>query len=354
MGRSQSALDIGGGQPDLFTHGQRPAKSFSQRALKIGSFSARMTSSAGMADALNSSPRPVAGMSSGGAAALNAPANKAGGSVVSRQSESMGGGVQRRSSAPVGSGNSDWPGLFQEEQTARKADRVNGAGVGNGTRSKASTGIAWRELPQGKPASAQDASGCGHMSAGGVPMPRRGVSQFSPRHQGAGMKGALSSVDEHQANLENYRPQTKGVTQEFNTKEMCPFYREDSVPESRGIHPVTPHKRELHSASLTGNLAGGGFVTPLENQNQVADTTEPYELQPGEKCVEARRDWASYQQAPQSTMLSRSLSQRSVGGDSINSATLSRSLSAQTIQSVVNPVHSVRARPSAEARPKWK
>jgi len=340
LSRSQSALDVGGSQPSLFAPGQRAAgKSCPQRDLKSGACSTRWQ-----------------------------------GCDISRQQSHHHGrvrsnGIQHRSSAPTAlSGCSDWPGLFQEEQVARKAERVNGAGVENGNRSKASTGIAWRGLPGGYPPSVENASGCGHISAGGLPMPRRKVSQFSPRHNGAGMKGTLSPVDEQRANLENSPPSMSDFV-----KEMCPFYRDDLVPGAREFQPATHHRRDVHANSLNGSLADSACISPLSSSNcgisveshreQNTSTIEPYELHVGEKCIEARRDWSTLQQnpqlfelllTPQSTMLTRTLSQRSVRGDSTKDSILARSLSTQTVQAVVNPVHSVRPRPSTEARARWK
>jgi len=81
-----------------------------------------------------------------------------------------------------------------------------------------------------------------------------------------------------------------------------------------------------------------------------------------EKVKEGRRDFRYRQEnpdldgllTPQSTILSRNASQRSFGDGSLKPSLSQKSLSAATLVSVQNPVHSVRARPGAAAKQRWK
>jgi len=50
----------------------------------------------------------------------------------------------------------------------------------------------------------------------------------------------------------SYRPQKKGVSTVHNTKDSCPFSRNDSLQESRSVLPATPHRRSPLSPASAG------------------------------------------------------------------------------------------------------
>lgn len=57
----------------------------------------------------------------------------------------------------------------------------------------------------------------------------------------------ISGAEDKQKLHWTYRQQRKGVNNVANTKDFCPFYREDSAPECRVVQPATPHQRRPQS-----------------------------------------------------------------------------------------------------------
>lgn len=173
------------------------------------------------------------------------------------------------------------------------------------------------------------------------------------------MKTCLSSVGESATAKWHftYKPQTKGVSQERDTKETCPYWRHDGSTDSRQTQPATPHKRQPHALSVSGSLAS--CLSPKDTSGEVGRSVS-------EKVKEARRDWKVVEfeelneltAKPRSTptLLTRYLSQCNFEKDNdsqLSNMSTRSGLSSQTLRSVTAPIHSVRARPS-EARPRWR
>lgn len=154
-----------------------------------------------------------------------------------------------------------------------------------------------------------------------------------------------------------YRQQKSGIQKTYNTKDSCPFSRADGDPEARQTQDPTPHKRLAMSPSPS--LVGAATPrTPAANAADVRGSKGHGTFQVAEKVMEARRDWVNRQEnpeldelsllSPQSTFMSKSVSARSFNAQSVGSfnAQMKSSMSQQTLVSVSNPIHSVRARPT--------
>jgi len=299
-------------------------------------------------------------------------------------------GVRLRYSAPIsengsktpprGSPRSDWRGPFQEEQVDRGTIRLRGDGRSIGHRGRSSVGMPWRDIGNHQVKSSQ-------IPTGADPVRGPKCAQNSPDFRGGvGMKASISNAI---YNIENsppviadaasdrstigseynpkfhwqYKPSTKGVSSDFDTKDSCPFFRTDCSPEARVIQPATPHSRQLHATRLNNNLSGSGCVSPVAVYRALAPTDLCDPSNVAESVMEARRDWELIRQnpelhsillTPEGSVLARSYSQQSFGSDSNRSMLSARSgVSQQTMGSLVNPIHSVRARPG-EARPRWR
>jgi len=195
--------------------------------------------------------------------------------------------------------------------------RLRGDGEAIGKRGRASLGIPWRQIPVH--------DGSGQLRLTGDPSyasperrrsevvvcQARKVSVCSPKlGSGQGMREILTPGEKHQEGgavagcreksdkvpIRNlfppegdgeqdrhfsYKPQKKGVSQECNTKDKCPYFRGDSTVDQQ----ATPTSSKA-SRVLDGNLQGAG-ASPKGGCH--SPTSEEYPL--AEKFVEARRDW---------------------------------------------------------------
>lgn len=207
--------------------------------------------------------------------------------------------------------------------------RLRGDGEAIGKRGRASLGIPWRQIP------VHDGSGQLRLTGDpsyASPVRRknevvvcqtRKVSTCSPKlGSGQGMREILTlsektnavaekvgtpiascneksekvpvrnlfpSEDGEQDRHFSFKPQKKGVSQECNTKDKCPFFRTDSTVDQQTMQNPTKATRVLD-----GNLQGSGASPKGECRSP---TSVEYPL--AEKSVEARRDWKALHQNPQ-------------------------------------------------------
>lgn len=169
-----------------------------------------------------------------------------------------------------------------------------------------------------------------------------------------GASGTTNSTSDTSGLHHKERVHKKGVAHDFNTKETCPYLREDVIPEDAAV--CSPTKRGC--LSPPAKFAGTG-VTPKGSELDEAASLE--HRFPPERVVESRRDWQALQSkqdleklALQVPILRKALtSQRSPG-----SPQSAQGLSPQTIAAVENPVHSLRQRAAPTKvepnRQRWK
>eukprot|EP00419_Tripos_fusus_P000836 CAMPEP_0172671122 /NCGR_PEP_ID=MMETSP1074-20121228/10715_1 /TAXON_ID=2916 /ORGANISM="Ceratium fusus, Strain PA161109" /LENGTH=380 /DNA_ID=CAMNT_0013488121 /DNA_START=17 /DNA_END=1159 /DNA_ORIENTATION=+ len=204
------------------------------------------------------------------------------------------------------------PSNFSEERA-----RLRGDGEAIGKRGRASLGIPWRQIPVH--------DGSGQLRLTGDPTyasperrknevvvcQTRKVSACSPKlGSGQGMREILtpgerahargtisgckektdkvparilfpSEGDDEQDRHFSFKPQKKGVSQECNTKDKCPYFRTDS-----SVDQQTMQSSAKLSRVLDGNLQGSG-ASPKGGCH--SPTSVEYPL--ADKSVEARRDW---------------------------------------------------------------
>jgi len=196
--------------------------------------------------------------------------------------------------------------------------RLRGDGEAIGKRGRASLGIPWRQIP------VHDTSGQLRLTGDpsyasperrkneAVVCQTRKVSVCSPKlgsgqgmreiltpgekaHPGGAIVGCKSPKSEkvpvrnlfpsegdgEQDCHFSFKPQKKGVSQECNTKDKCPYFRTDSTVDQQAVQSPTRASRVLD-----GNLQGAG-ASPKGECN--SPTSVEYPL--AEKSVEARRDW---------------------------------------------------------------
>lgn len=319
-----------------------------------------------------------------------------------RSESEYGDGTARcRSGSPRVAEDHLWRELFHEELDAQKVPRLRETGKDIGSRGKSSNGIPWRQIPSFDRMGLMAETGDPHYTDAikrAAAMPVRKKSEYGHRHRGGGMKDLLhgggsnentppmlveekrGQRDAREAWLDlvkrrqeakmvtpdedkravhhTYRKQRKSTGSDTSStmKDMCPYYREDSIPEGRAVQPPTPHKRN--------NLAPPSALRRTE-MTPVLSSRSSEPSPPSERVMEARRDWQYSQdktimdgtsspaaggggRSPGGGAVSRASSARSLGADAIN-----RSISAKQVALTV-PIHSVRARPSAPSRQRWK
>lgn len=219
------------------------------------------------------------------------------------------------------------PTNFGEERA-----RLRGDGEAIGKRGRASLGIPWRQIPvhdgsgqlrlTGDPSYASPVRRKNEVVVGQT----RKVSTCSPKlGSGQGMREILapsektdvvaekvpaggtiagcneksekvpvrnlfpSEGDGEQDRHFSFKQQKKGVSQECNTKDKCPFFRTDSTVDQQTMQ--SPMKA---SRILDGNLQGSGASPKGECRSP---TSVEYPL--AEKSFEARRDWKALHENPQ-------------------------------------------------------
>merc|ERR1719443_372366 len=148
------------------------------------------------------------------------------------------------------------------------------------------------------------------------------LRSLSPKEIRGGGSSARQGSPENEDGLHwSYRQQKSGIPQTFDTKDTCPFSREDADPRARPIQPPTPHRR----SGMSPPPSLHGATTPRTPNLQAAKPPYiPDVLQVAEKVLESRRDWRYRQEnpelddlcplTPQSTFMSQSMSAKSFNG----------------------------------------
>lgn len=158
-----------------------------------------------------------------------------------------------------------------------------------------------------------------------------------------------------------WRQQRKTVHAPEALKDACPYYREDSAPDTRVVQPPTPHKRCNLSTSPRVGSASSPYAS-VSSCDVVLPQSEP--LPSSERVSEARRDWQYCQDKADCGAHEEGLLGESASGSacmnrcgsvlSVQRSGSIRSFSTQTASSVQHPVHSIRARPPGPQKPRWK
>ena len=309
--------------------------------------------------------------------------------------------VRCRSGSPRFNEDHMWRELFHDERDVQGVPRLREQGKDIGHRGKASLGIPWRQIPSFDRMGMMAETGDPHHSEAmrrAAAMPYRKKSEFGTRHRGGGMKDLLHaggnentpppSLDEKaivrdprdawldlvkrrqevkhdgtrtpdedkRAVHHTYRKQRKSVGADPGSamKDSCPYYREDSIPEGRSIQPPTPHKRP--------SLAPQSSMRRSEMSPVLGQRFTEAGL-PSERVIEARRDWQYNQDKAVSEMyspagappsrLSSGLESRCSSTRSIPPEPLGPSSSAKQL-ALQASIHSVRARPAAPSKQRWK
>jgi len=211
--------------------------------------------------------------------------------------------------------------------------RLRGPGQAIGQSGRGSPGIPWRQVPTYSPTGSLTKTGDAHIatnirvrspklasSAGmrdilePVTEPTQSDESASPtrrgsprleawmevvgqrqelkqneRYHASGMASPTSTADscvsdETQRTHWSYRPQRKGVSTTFSTKDFCPFFRDDAVPDSRAVQPATPHQRRPQSPQSRLEGTGARASMPCDMSK------DPHNFV-AEKAADARRDW---------------------------------------------------------------
>jgi len=134
---------------------------------------------------------------------------------------------------------------------------------------------------------------------------------------------------------------TGGVGRDLDvasTKDSCPFFRDDSIPESRAVQGATPHIRCNRSPSSNISVP---CALPAHTTKELL----------AERVVEARRDF-EYSREKASIAENTPRSSRCDDWGLQRSDSL-RNFSAQTRVALSQPVHAIRASPATHS-PKWK
>lgn len=224
-----------------------------------------------------------------------------------------------------------WRELFHDEVGDKKIARLRGAGQAIGNRGKSSVGVPWRQIPSynqtGLMSETGDMYGGPEKEKHAVPLQYRKKGHCSMRlGSSEGMKDVLtdppteveSARDQwlnvikrryeakHERKLPDksdssklhwsYRP-AKKVSGDFSTKDTCPYFREDAIPETQCYQPrkvdwrlkAATNKR-TPPVTPVGSIAGPGLVSGARDVNPTSSQCAAM------RVAEARRDYAHRQE----------------------------------------------------------
>eukprot|EP00811_Abedinium_folium_P008961 NODE_18282_length_901_cov_1.445736.p2 GENE.NODE_18282_length_901_cov_1.445736~~NODE_18282_length_901_cov_1.445736.p2 ORF type:complete len:153 (+),score=25.86 NODE_18282_length_901_cov_1.445736:296-754(+) len=99
-------------------------------------------------------------------------------------------------------------------------------------------------------------------------------------------------LDFESRSLHHLQKPAKKVSSEFSTKDTCPYFREDSIPELREVQAPTPHRRSV--LAPTSNFTSSGPVVHSEGSCAQDGPLTSSQLLP-EKVPESRRDYTTRQ-----------------------------------------------------------
>eukprot|EP00929_Paragymnodinium_shiwhaense_P102340 TRINITY_DN65559_c0_g1_i1.p1 TRINITY_DN65559_c0_g1~~TRINITY_DN65559_c0_g1_i1.p1 ORF type:complete len:583 (+),score=101.63 TRINITY_DN65559_c0_g1_i1:211-1959(+) len=165
----------------------------------------------------------------------------------------------------------------------------------------------------------------------------------------------------------SYRPQKRsppvaGYNPEAgNTKDACPYNRDDSTPDRRSCQATTPHRRDVLSPK--DKIAGAAAIIRNGDDRSHGLGTARSGYAP-EKVPEARRDF-QYQQDRDTQVLTVQMMQdesaylqplaNSSSARSLQPSSSLQDFSDATVASRTSPVHSVRVRIStSKEKARWK